>query len=179
MTQAISARSLAAIARQAATARASIGKATGEGHNTLVAIIAATVAIPQPAIRAGIWEAGPGTVTGRMNDSTSGVAALAITELTTPLNNTTKATMNIAIVATTVDCETSVPRQISTTQASPISACDRRRSSREPWKSTSNRFANEPKAMKYDIVGLPITLSANANSPGISIAARPARRSAA
>ncbi len=48
-----------------------------------------------------------------MKESSSGVVALAITELTTPLNSTAKATMNMPIAASTVDCDTSVPRQMN------------------------------------------------------------------
>ena len=84
--------------------------------------------IPQPAARSGICEAGPGLATGSTNASSSGVVALAITELTTALNSTAKATRNMQMTASAVTVETSVPRQIITTQASPSSACERSRS---------------------------------------------------
>lgn len=135
-------------------------------------------AIPQPATRSGICDAVPGIVTGRMKASSSGVVALAMTELTTLLNSTTSPMTNIATVAMTTERDANVPRQMKTAQASPSSVCERSLSSRVPVKSTNSSIANEPNARKYDMPAFSMTFSPSANSAGITIAARPARRSA-
>src|ERR1700761_3512396 len=92
---AISLRRRSAIARQPAIALTRIGSRVAAGHRNAIAITDAPAAIPQPATRSGICDAGPGSDTGRMNASSSDVVALAITELTTAENRTTKATTAI------------------------------------------------------------------------------------
>lgn len=54
-----------------------------------------------------------------MNASSSDVVAPASTELTTPANSTAKATTVIDNAASTVDRDTSVPRQTSTAPGAP------------------------------------------------------------
>ena len=71
-----------------------------------------------------------------------------------------------------------MPRQISTAQATPSAAWSSTRSLSGPEKSTSSSIANDPNATNVPTAGLPITLSPIANSAGIRIAARAARRSA-
>src|ERR1700722_9853708 len=134
---AISLRRRAAIARQPAIALTLIGSRVAAGHRTAIAITDAPAAIPQPAIRSGIWDAGPGSETGRMYDSSSDVVALAITELTTAENSTTKATIAIPTTAIQVVRDASVPSVISPTQVTPSSAWARTRSRIGPVKSTS------------------------------------------
>ena len=129
-------------------ARVSTGKATGDGHRTVIATSETAAEIPQPATRSGISESGPGQRHGSTNASSSGVVALATTELTTAPKSTMNPTANMPIVASAVEFETSVPRQIITMQAMPRSACDRNRSSRVPPKSTRSSIPNAPKAMK-------------------------------
>jgi hypothetical protein len=48
-----------------------------------------------------------------------------------------------------------------------------------PVKSTSTSIAKEPKAAKVAVCGFPITLSANAKTAGMTMAARAALRRAA
>ena len=61
---------------QAATAGARSGSRVGAGHSTATPTSDAADAIPQPARRSGIDEAGPASVTGRMKASSSEVDAL-------------------------------------------------------------------------------------------------------
>ena len=143
---ATSARSLAPSARQAAVAAERSGPRVGVGHSSATARNAAPAAIPQPARRSGIDEAGPGSVTGRMKASSSDVEAPASTELTTPAKITPKPTSAVAMAASHVVCETSVPRQTSALAASASVACACRRWRSGPPKSTSSSIANEPKA---------------------------------
>ncbi len=56
-------------------------------------------AMPQPASRSGIEDAGPASVTGRMKASSSDVVAPASTELTTPAKITAKPTSAVAAAA--------------------------------------------------------------------------------
>ena len=132
----------------------------------------------QPARRAGIELAGPGKLTGSTNATNRDVVAPAKTELTTPWKSTTKATTTVTAVASQVVRETRVPRQISTAPASASEAWAATRSPIEPPKSTNKSMANAPKAEKIATVGFPMTFSATANTPGMTIAARPARRRA-
>ncbi len=113
-----------------------------------------------------------------MKASSSDVVAPASTELTTPAKITTKPTTAVVAAASQTLCEASVPRQTSAHPASASAACARRRSSSGPPKSTSSSIANEPNAANVASAGLAITSSPNANIAGITIAARPARRSA-
>ena len=75
---ATSRRSRSAIARQPAIALTRIGSRVAAGHRIAIAITDAPAAIPQPAIRSGICDAGPGSETGRMYASSSEVVALAM-----------------------------------------------------------------------------------------------------
>src|ERR1700677_3179983 len=143
---AISRRRRSAIAQQPAIALTRIGSRVAAGHRIAIAITDAPAAMPQPATRSGICEAGPGSDTGRMYASSSEVVALAITELTTDENSTTNATIAIPTTEIQVVCDASVPRAISTAQATPNSAWERIRSWIGPVKSTSSNIANEPNA---------------------------------
>ena len=120
----------------------------------------------------------PGSVTGRMKASSRAVLAEALTELTDPANSTTRATTDIATADSHTGCDASVPSETSTapTTASAASACARSRSG--PPKSTKSSIANDPNAEKIATSGLRRTPLANANSNGITMAARLARRSA-
>ena len=80
ISHAASARKRAASARQAAIVAVRTGSCAGAGHSTRMATSAATAASPQPASRAGIDAASPGSETGRMNASSSAVVAPASTE---------------------------------------------------------------------------------------------------
>ena len=113
-----------------------------------------------------------------MKASSSDVVAPASTELAMPANSTANATSAIATAATGVDCDASVPTHTKTPPTRASEACARRRSRIGPPKSTSSSIANEPNTANVASVGLPITLSPRANIAGITIAARPARRSA-
>ena len=68
---------------------------------------------------------------------------------------------------------------MSTQQATASVAWLRSRSRIGPTKSTSSSIANEPKAAKVATTGFPITSVPSAKSAGMTIAVRPARRSAA
>src|ERR1700742_1323628 len=94
-----SCRSLAAIARQPAITLARIGARVGAGHRIAIAITEAPAAMPQPATRSRICDAGPGSETGRMNASSNDVVAPARTELITAENKTTNATRAIPATA--------------------------------------------------------------------------------
>src|ERR1700735_5700312 len=139
-------RNRAAIARHAAITLTRIGSRVAAGHRIAIAITDAPAAIPQPAIRSGICDAGPGSDTGRMNASSSVVVALASTELMTAENRTTNATSAIPTTEIQVVCDASVPSEISATQAMPSTAWDRTRSRIGPVKSTSRNIANAPNA---------------------------------
>ncbi len=117
-------------------------------------------------------------VTGRMKDSSRAVLAPARTELTTPENSTAKATRAIESAASQADRLASVP---SVTNTAPTATSRRwawTRSRIGPPKSTSRSRAKEPNAANVANVASPITFSPNANSAGMTIAVRPARRSA-
>ncbi len=118
------------------------------------------------------------TETGRMNASSSAVVALASIELITPANRTAKATTAIAAAASQVACEASVPTQTRTPPTSASATCACSRAARGPPKSTSSSIAKEPNAANVATSALPITRLPTANRPGITIAVRPARRSA-
>src|SRR5712671_2853312 len=92
----------------------------------------------------------------------------------TPAKRVTKPTTAIAPAASHALREQSVP---SVTNAAPTQASPRyatRRVRGGPVNSTNTSSANEPKAAKREVCGCPITLSANANTAGITIAARAA-----
>ena len=175
---ATSLRSRAAIARQPAITLTRIGSRVAAGQRITIAITDAPAAMPQPAIRSGICPAVPGSETGRMYASSSGVVALAITELTTAENSTTKATIAMPTTAIQVVRDASVPSEISPMQVTPSSTCDRTRSTIGPVKSTNSNIANEPNAANVATSGLPITLTPSASIAGMISAVRPARRSA-
>ena len=97
----------------------------------------------------------------------------------TPAKSVAKPTTAIAPAASQACREQSVP---SVMKAAPTHASARyatRRVRGGPVNSTSTSSANEPKAAKIDVCGCPITLSANANTAGMTIAARAALFSAA
>ncbi len=120
------------------------------------------------------------SVTGRMNASSSEVVAPASTELTTPGEDHREADDRHRQRRQPHALRERACR--GTTNARPrraSAACACRRSRIGPPKSTSSSIANEPNAANVATTGLPITLSPSANIAGITIAARPARRSAA
>jgi hypothetical protein len=179
VVHAISARSRSASARQASIAATRTELRAGEGHSSEIARTETAPARPQPAMRSGIEETGPGSDTGRMNASSSEVVAPASTELTTPANRIANPTTPIASAAATVEREASVPRQMRTAQATTSELWASTRSRSGPEKSTSSSIANEPNAANVARIGLPITLSPIANIAGMISAARAARRRAA
>ena len=71
-----------------------------------------------------------------------------------------------------------MPSTTSTAPASASASCERRRSAIGPENDASSRLAKEPNAANAATCGLPITFTLSANSAGITIAVRPARRSA-
>jgi hypothetical protein len=113
-----------------------------------------------------------------MKASSSDVAAPARTELTTPAKSTAKPMRPIAIAASQVLREASVPAHTRTPPASPSIACACNRSRIGPPKSTSTSVANDPNAANVASSAFPMTLSPSANMTGMTIAVRPARRSA-
>jgi hypothetical protein len=173
-----SARNRAASARQASIAPARSGSRAGAGQSSPTASSAAPDARPQPARRSGIEEVGPASETGRMNASSNDVVAEASTELTTPANSTTKPTSTMETAPSASEFDASVPRHTNAPQTRESAACACRRPRMGPLKSTSRSIAKEPKAAKVATIGLPITRSPSANIAGITIAVRPARRSA-
>ena len=82
-----------------------------------MAVIASPPPIPQPASRAGMSAASAGTMTAMTNDNSAAVAPAAVYPLMTPLNSTTNPTKAITVVASTGECEQSVPIGISTKPA--------------------------------------------------------------
>ncbi len=84
----------------------------------------------------------------------------------------------IETAANQVDRDASVPTVTSTAPVRPSAACASKRSRIGPVKSTSRSNANDPIAANVARIGLPITTSPSANSAGMTIAARVARRSA-
>jgi hypothetical protein len=174
-----SARSCVASARQTVVAAVRSPSRRGVGHSTATATNAAPPAIAHPASLSGSDAIPPASVTGRMNASSSDVVALARTELTTPAKITTKPTTAIATTASQTASEASVPSVTRTSPVSASAACACSRSRSGPLKSASSSIANEPNAANVARIGLAITSSPSANIAGITIAARPARRSAA
>jgi hypothetical protein len=75
--------------------------------------------------------------------------------------------------------EQRVPRVMYNAPIQPSPRYASRRARVEPPNSTNRRNANEPNAAKIDVCGCWMTLSANANTAGMTIAARPALFSAA
>jgi len=160
MAKATSVRNRTARARQVAIKSPRNWSRGGAGHNTEMASVATAAAISQPTSRSGIDDVGARRETGRMKASSSEVV--------------------VAVAAASHAArEASVPMQTSMplATASAIWFCTRTRIG--PAKSTSNNMAKEPRAAKVAIVGLPMTLSPMANSAGMTIAVRPARRRAA
>ena len=74
--------------------------------------------------------------------------------------------------------ETAVPSTTNTAPASASASWERRRSAIGPENDASPRLAKAPNAANAATWGLPITFTLSANSAGITIAVRPARRSA-
>ncbi len=114
-----------------------------------------------------------------MNASSSEVVAPASTELTTPAKITPKPTSAIAAAASQALREATVPTQMNTAPTRQSDTCASTRSLIGPPKSTSNSSAKEPNAAKVASSGLSSTSAPTANIAGITIAVRPARRSAA
>ena len=109
----------------------------------------------------------------------SEIEAPASTELTTPANRTANPTRAVTTTASQVVSETSVPTQMRPAPAAASATCETTRSRIGPLKSTSRSSANEPKAANVAIAGLWMTSSPSAKTAGMTIAPRPARRSAA
>jgi hypothetical protein len=160
-------------------AAARIRSRAGAGHSSATAANAAPAAMPQPASRTGTDDTGPARDTGKMKASSSDVVAPASTELTTPAKTTPKPTTAIDTAASHTACDASVPRQTNTPPATASAACAWSRSRIGPLKSTSSSIAKDPKAANVASTALPMTLSPSANMAGMTIAVRPARRSAA
>ncbi len=133
----------------------------------------------QPSSLAGTSDAVPMIVTGRMNESSNDVLADASTELTVPANSTAKATTAIEATASQTGFDSSVPRHTKTAPTTASQDCAWRRSRSGPLKSTSISMANEPNAEKIATSAFRRTTLPKANSTGITMAVRPARRSAA
>ena len=144
-----------------------------------MAISDAAPASSQPASRAGIEPTGPASETGRMKPSSSEVDALASTELTTPANRTAKPTTNIPIAASQTARAARVPRQTKTAPTAISDTCAASRSRIAPPKATNSSIASDPNAANVASVASPMTFSPSASMAGMTIAARPARRSAA
>ncbi len=85
-------------------------------------------------------------MTGSTKPSSSAVEELASTELTTPRNSTKNPTTTVATTATQVIRAASVPRQMSTTQATASSRWARSRCTIGPVYSTNSSIAKQPKA---------------------------------
>ena len=173
------ARICAASARQAAIAAPRSRSAVGAGQSSQIASSEAAAAVPQPARRSGIAEAGAAIETGRMSASSRETVAPASTELTTPEKRIPSATTAVTATAVHVEREASVPTHTRHAPASPSAACDPSRVRIGPVKSTRSSIENEPNAAKTAKFGFPTTFSPTANAAGITIAPRPARRSAA
>ena len=178
-SRATSDRSRVASARLAMAAGPRNGSRAGVGQSSSTASSDATEASPQPASRDGIEAAGAISDTGRMKASSSDVVAPASTELTTPAKITAKPTTAMATAASQALREASVPTQTNTAPTSASATCARTRSPVEPPKSTSNSIAKEPNAAKVARSALSSTVAPRANMAGMTIAVRPARRSAA
>jgi hypothetical protein len=141
--------------------------------------IPAPQARPHPSRRSGIAEFGAGIVAGRTKVRSAPVVAAAKQPLSTPEKRVAKPTTAIAPVASHGSREQRVPSvmKAAPTDASPRYATRRVRGG--PPNSTSTRIANDPKAAKIDVCGCAMTLSANAKTAGMTIAARAALFSAA
>ncbi len=155
------------------------GSRAGAGHSSEIATSENADATPQPPIRSGLDDAGPGSDTGRISESSRVVVAPARTELTTPANSTVKASTAVTTAASHVVREARVPRQMRPAHptARAVWHCSRLRI--EPPKSTSSSIAKDPKAAKVARTGFPRTGPQSANAAGMISAARVARRSAA
>ena len=128
-----------------------------------MAIRDAAPASSQPLSRAGIELTGPGSVTGRMNPSSSAVDALASTELTTPANRTAKPAMPIPIAASQTVRPARVPRQTKTAPTRISDTWAASRSRVRPPKATNSSIASEPNAANVASVTSPMTFSASAS----------------
>jgi len=132
-----------------------------------------------PASRSGSEDAPAGTATGRTNETSSGVVALASVELRIPAKLTANATIPVAATASHGVCDASVPRVMSTAPPATSSDCAVTRARIAPPKSTNSSVLSAPKAANRAMVALPMTTSVSAKHAGITIAPRAARRSAA
>jgi hypothetical protein len=157
----------------------SSGPRVGAGQSSPTANSESAPAIAQPNNRSGSEDIGADSVAGKTKASRSAVPAPASTELTTPAKSTTKPTTAIVVAASQALWETNVPSEINTQHATTSVAWFRRRLSIGPRKSVIINIANDPKAAISTDVVSPITWSQNAKTAGITMAARPARRSPA
>ncbi|WP_234436045.1 hypothetical protein [Streptomyces sp. NRRL S-813] len=139
----------------------------------------APAASTTPISRSGNCPSGAGVATGRMNASSSGVAAPARTELTTPEKSTTKPTDTVATTAVQTDRAARVPSETSTTHATASAACARIRWAGGPVNSTSRSIENAPNAAKVAATGEWKTWVHNAKRRGSTTVALAARRVAA
>ena len=132
-TYAASERSRAASARQAAMAALRTGLRAGAGHSKAMATGSAAADDPPAHEPIRDLTSRRGIATGRMNASSSEVVAPASTELTAPANSTAKPTTAIAIAASPVERDASVPTQTNTapTAASAAAHAGARPSARE------------------------------------------------
>src|SRR5206468_5359128 len=97
----------------------------------------------------------------------------------TPENRFAKPIAAIALAPTHAFQEQRVPRLMNAAPTHPRLTYASRRLRHGPPNSTSTSIANDPKAAKIDVCGWAITLSASANTAGMTIAARAAVFSAA
>ncbi len=154
------------------------GSRAGAGHNSVMASRDAAPASSHPASRSGIELAGARSETGRMNASSSEVDAPARAELTTPANSTKKPTTSMARAASQAAREASVARQAKTAPVRIRATWSGSRSRIRPPNATNSSMDSDPNAAKVAMTGLPITLMLSASRAGMTIAARPDRRSA-
>jgi len=92
----------------------------------------------------------------------------------TPAKSVAKPTTAIAPAASQACREQSVPSVMKATPTHASARYATRRVRGGPVNSTRTSSANEPKAAKSEVCGCPITLSAKANTAGMTIAARAA-----
>ena len=145
----------------------------------MTAQMEAPVARPHPCRRSGIAEFAAGIVTGSTNVRIAPVAPAERYPLNAPEKRVAKPTAAIAPVASHGLREQRVPSVMNAAPTHPSPRYATKRVRGGPPNSASTSIANDPKAAKIEVCGCPITLSANANTAGMTIAARAALFSAA
>ncbi len=160
-----------------ARSSAAAGRGPARGHSSVIAAIDAAPASHQPQSRSSRADRGTGIVTGSTYETSKAVDASASTELTTPENRIRNATATVVSTAVTTvvrgqgaddDQHTSRPGPARTARSAGRGWT--RRSRRTAAGRTSRTEAN------IDMPGLPTTRSANANTAGMTTAARAALR---